>query len=291
MTGAPIGDLAARSSVGDRVIAAHASIPRLGWIVFAELPLKEALAPVYASLARTAGLLVIGIVLAIILAVFFTRRMVGPIDIIQSGAARIGAGDLSHRIAVNTGDELEALADQFNDMAARLEAERLGLERRVAERTVELEEKSHQLALASTHKSQFLANMSHELRTPLNAILGFTELLLDNVYGPLPAKTHQVVERLQANGRHLLGLINDVLDLSKIEAGQLTLSLVSFDLGATLRSVASATEPLAQAKNLRLSVTITGALAPATGDERRIRQVLLTLSETLSNSPTLAPSR
>jgi signal transduction histidine kinase len=119
--------------------------------------------------------------------------------------------------------------------------------------------------------------MSHELRTPLNAILGFTELLLDGVYGPLAAKTHQVVERVQANGKHLLGLINDVLDLSKIEAGQLTLSFDRFDLAATVRSVASATEPLAQAKNLALSTIIDGPLAPATGDERRVRQVLLNL--------------
>jgi hypothetical protein len=89
----------------------------------------------------------------------------------------------------------------------------------------EIEEKSRELAEASKHKSQFLANMSHELRTPLNAILGYAELMLDSIYGEPSEKMRAVLERLQSNGRHLLGLINDVLDLSKIEAGQLTLSL------------------------------------------------------------------
>src|SRR5205807_7416686 len=89
----------------------------------------------------------------------------------------------------------------------------------------EIEEKGRELEVASKHKSQFLANMSHELRTPLNAILGYTELILDSIYGEPSDKMRGVLERLQANGKHLLGLINDVLDLSKIEAGQLTLSL------------------------------------------------------------------
>jgi signal transduction histidine kinase len=277
LAGDPEADVAALSVDGAPVISAAAAIPGLHWIVFAELPVREALTPVYQSVVRTTALLVLGVVLAVILAIFFTRRMVGPIGVIEAGAARIGGGDLGHRISVSTGDELEALARQFNEMAGHLEAERAGLERRVAERTAELEEKSRQLALASTHKSQFLANMSHELRTPLNAILGFAELLLDGVYGPLPPKTRQVVERVQANGAHLLGLINDVLDLSKIEAGQLALTFDKYDLAATVRSVASATEPLAQAKSLALSTTIDGPLAPATGDERRIRQVLLNL--------------
>ena len=94
----------------------------------------------------------------------------------------------------------------------------------------EIQDKSRQLELASQHKSQFLANMSHELRTPLNAILGYTELIADGVYGPPPEKMIDVLKRLEGNGRHLLGLINDVLDLSKIEAGQLVLSLADYSL-------------------------------------------------------------
>src|SRR5262249_21385217 len=94
----------------------------------------------------------------------------------------------------------------------------------------EIQDKSRQLEIASQHKSQFLANMSHELRTPLNAILGYAELVLDNIYGETPEKMREVLERLQANGKHLLGLINDVLDLSKIEAGQLTLDLADYSI-------------------------------------------------------------
>src|SRR5206468_9216237 len=89
----------------------------------------------------------------------------------------------------------------------------------------EIEDKSAQLEVASKHKSEFLANMSHELRTPLNAVLGYTELILDNIFGEVPAEVRDTLERTRSNGLHLLGLINDVLDLSKIEAGQLTLSL------------------------------------------------------------------
>src|SRR4029450_812655 len=87
----------------------------------------------------------------------------------------------------------------------------------------EVEEKGEQLALANEHKSQFFANMSHELRTPLNAVLGFAELLADGLYGVLPDKALEILGRIQKDGKHLLGLINDVLDISKIEAGQLTL--------------------------------------------------------------------
>jgi signal transduction histidine kinase/putative methionine-R-sulfoxide reductase with GAF domain len=141
----------------------------------------------------------------------------------------------------------------------------------------EIEEKGRQLELASRHKSQFLANMSHELRTPLNAILGYTELILDNIYGAPSEKMRGVLARVQSNGRHLLGLINDVLDLSKIEAGQLTLSLNDYSLKDVVQSVFSAVESLATAKKLALKVEVPPALPPARGDEHRITQVLLNL--------------
>jgi signal transduction histidine kinase len=141
----------------------------------------------------------------------------------------------------------------------------------------EIAEKSRELAEASQHKSQFLANMSHELRTPLNAILGYTELVLDSVYGELPEKARAVLERVEKNGRHLLGLINDVLDLSKIEAGELTLSLSDYSLRSVIQTVFSAVEPLAAAKKITLSVEIAPELPQGHGDERRLTQVLLNL--------------
>jgi signal transduction histidine kinase len=141
----------------------------------------------------------------------------------------------------------------------------------------EIGEKSRQLEVASQHKSQFLANMSHELRTPLNAVLGYTELILDSVYGDVPEKARATLERIQSNGRHLLGLINDVLDLSKIEAGQLTLSLTDYSIKDVVHNVYGAVESLATSKNLALKVDLPKDLPTAHGDERRLTQVLLNL--------------
>jgi signal transduction histidine kinase len=141
----------------------------------------------------------------------------------------------------------------------------------------EIQDKSRQLAEASQHKSQFLANMSHELRTPLNAVLGYTELILDDVYGEMPEKARVVLDRVQRNGRHLLGLINDVLDLSKIEAGQLTLALADYSMQDVVAGVHSAVESLAKEKHVALKVELQPNLPRAHGDERKLTQVLLNL--------------
>ncbi len=141
----------------------------------------------------------------------------------------------------------------------------------------EIQEKSRQLEVASQHKSQFLANMSHELRTPLNAILGYTEMMVDGLYGDVPAKAQGVLERVQANGKHLLGLINDVLDLSKIEAGQLTLAVEEYSVGDMVSTVMSATESLARTKNIALVSAVPPGLPRGMGDARRLTQVLLNL--------------
>jgi len=141
----------------------------------------------------------------------------------------------------------------------------------------EIQDKSRQLEVASQHKSQFLANMSHELRTPLNAILGYTELMADGIYGQLPEKTMGVLKRLESNGRHLLGLINDVLDLSKIEAGQLVLELTDYSLQDIAQTVRSTLEPLAADKKLAFKVEVAPKLPPGHGDGRRLTQVLINL--------------
>ena len=142
----------------------------------------------------------------------------------------------------------------------------------------EIQEKSRQVEEASKHKSQFLANMSHELRTPLNAILGYAELVLDGIYRATPPeKMRNVLERIQTNGKHLLGLINDVLDLSKIEAGQLVLSLNDYSIKDMMQGVYVAVEPLAGNKKLNFKLEVPPDLPPARGDERRLSQVLLNL--------------
>jgi GAF domain-containing protein/anti-sigma regulatory factor (Ser/Thr protein kinase) len=141
----------------------------------------------------------------------------------------------------------------------------------------ELEAKGRELEAASRHKSQFLANMSHELRTPMNAIIGYTELIADGIYGAVPERMRDVLTRVDASGRHLLGLINDVLDLSKIEAGQLTLMLAEYSMKEVVESVLAAAEPLAAEKRLRLVVDVAPALPTGRGDQRRLAQVLLNL--------------
>jgi signal transduction histidine kinase len=430
-----------------RVLTAYAPVAPLGWIMFVELPVGEAYAPLYATLERSGLLLLAGLLLALIAGLVLARKMVVPIQALRVGAARIGAGDLTQRLSIKTGDELEGLADQFNDMTGKLQESYADLEKKVELRTQELAqsvaelralgevsqavnstldletvlttivtkatqlagteagaiyvydeaarefqlrstynmseeliaalrgqhaglsaavaasteageaqqiadlrnepstpvnetilragyrarlmvplvapegavgalvvrrrepgefpkttidllrtfaaqsvlaiqnarlfseigEKGRQLEIASQHKSQFLANMSHELRTPLNAILGYTELILDGIYGDVPDKARATLERVQSNGRHLLGLINDVLDLSKIEAGQLTLSLADYSIKDVVHNVYGAVESLATSKNLALKVELPKDLPPAHGDERRLTQVLLNL--------------
>jgi len=180
-------------------------------------------------------------------------------------------------------DELDTLVDSIN----RFRGERADVEdallRDIAERKrveatlYKTEGDLSEVAEASRHKSQFVANMSHELRTPLNAILGYIELILDNLYGETPDKMRKVLDRVQQNGRHLLGLINDVLDLSKIEAGKLSLTLADFSLEHVVHNVFVAVEPLANEKKLALNLEVPADLPTGYGDERRLSQVLLNL--------------
>jgi len=434
----------AKNIEGRQVLTAYAPITPLDWLVFVELPVDEAYEPLYATVGRTGLLLLAALGLAFLAGMFLARQMVVPIKALQVGAARIGGGDLGQRISVKTGDELEGLADQFNEMAGKLQDSYSDLERKIEVRTRELaqsvrelralgevsqavnstldlenvlttivtkavelsgteagaiyvsddqqhfhlratygmeqglvaalreqgvgldhplaasaiiqrepvqvadlrdqpsvetirragyralliaplvradhvigllvvrrkepglfpkemvdllktfaaqsvlaiqnarlfseiDEKSRQLEIESKHKSQFLANMSHELRTPLNAILGYTELILDRIYGETTDRMREVLERVQANGRHLLGLINDVLDLAKIEAGQLTLSVVDYSLKDVVDGVVNAVEPLAAEKHLAFKTDVAAQLPVGHGDERRIAQVLLNL--------------
>jgi signal transduction histidine kinase/HAMP domain-containing protein len=141
----------------------------------------------------------------------------------------------------------------------------------------EIEDKGREIQLANKHKSEFLANMSHELRTPLNAILGYTELIIDNIYGDVPEMIQEVLERVAKNGRHLLNLINDVLDLSKIEAGRLSLSLDDYSIQDIIQTVFTSVKPLAVEKNLELKMAVSEVLKTGKGDEQRIAQVILNL--------------
>lgn len=197
--------------------------------------------------------------LALFLGYVISWSLIGPVKRMDAQLKQIASGDFSNRVEVPNRDELGALAANLNRM------------------NEELGRLYQQLEGASHHKSVFLANMSHELRTPLNAILGYTELILDKIYGEVPDKIREVLVRVQNSGRHLLSLINDVLDLSKIEAGQLTLSLNDYSMKDIVETVVTAVESLAAEKKLTLRMAVPPDLPRGKGDERRITQVLLNL--------------
>jgi signal transduction histidine kinase len=150
----------------------------------------------------------------------------------------------------------------------------------------EIEEKSRQLEVVSQHKSEFLANMSHELRTPLNAIIGFSEVLTDRMFGELNEKQEEYLKDIYASGTHLLSLINDILDLSKIEAGRMELELTDFDLPTALDNALMLVRERAQRRNLTLHKDVDAGLGQIRADERKIRQVVLNL---LSNAIKFTP--
>jgi signal transduction histidine kinase len=141
----------------------------------------------------------------------------------------------------------------------------------------EITQKSRELEIASQHKSQFVANMSHELRTPLAAILGYAELIQEGLYGPLPEKSLDALTRIRSNGKHLLGLINTVLDIAKIESGQFSLNLGEYALESVVETVRGATESLAATKKLAFRTEVAKSLPIGLGDEQRLTQVLLNL--------------
>jgi signal transduction histidine kinase len=150
----------------------------------------------------------------------------------------------------------------------------------------EIEEKSRQLEVASQHKSEFLANMSHELRTPLNAIIGFSEVLTDRMFGELNDKQDEYLKDIYASGTHLLSLINDILDLSKIEAGRMELELTEFDLPTAIDNALMLVRERAGRRSIALQTHIDSRLGQVQADERKIRQVVLNL---LSNAIKFTP--
>src|SRR5215475_11806128 len=444
---------------GRKVLTAYARVAPLGWLMFVELPAEEVYAPLYAALKRLGFVLLAALFIAVLAGMFLSGCIVGPIQALRLGAARLGSGDLSQRIAVKTGDELEALAEQFNAMAGQLQESYAGLEKKVEERTHELETRSHELAqsvgelralgevtqavnstldlatvlstivakavelsgteagsiyvvdpatqglqlrashgmsddliaelnrqgvdlsektiadaaaqkapvqtpdltdaapspvldillragyravlivpllgpegltgmlvvrrkapgefpqhtvdllqtfaaqsvlaiqnanlfteveeksrqleMASQHKSQFVASMSHELRTPLNAIIGLTEMMVSNAPRFGTEKAAEPLRRVHRAGTHLLGLINQVLDLSKIEAGKLELSPETVNLAPLLEDVIGTARQLAEQNKNRLVLEAQENLGQLTVDPMRLRQILLNL---LSNA-------
>lgn len=440
-----------RNLQGQWVFPTYAPIPPVGWIVMVERLSAEAYAPLYASLGRTGALFLLGIALAAVASAVIRRRVVLPLAVLRQGAFALGAGALEHRITLQTGNELQDLADTFNQMATQLQASHTTLETQVAARTRELarsvaelhalnavgqavsasldlptvlqtvithavslaqaqggalyeydeatrtwvlqatagtdaplsealqaaaqavgeetvgqalvsqapvhipdmaalpathlpqtrrvlataahrallmvpllleqhvlgglvvwrhevghvpeelvsllqtfaaqsslaiqnarlfrtvETQRQALEIANQHKSQFLATMTHELRTPLTAILGYTELLMEHGAGAVASQTPEILGQVHRSAQHLLTLINAVLDLTRLKAGHLVLTLEEYSMREVMLGAQAALAPLAAAKQLQLQVTMPAHLPLGRGDGYWLLQVLLNL--------------
>jgi len=264
-SGAPPTAAATDNLQGQKVLAAHARVALLNWLVFVELPLNEAYAPLYASILRSSGFLAGALILAVFAGLFLARRMVIPIRALRDGAASVGGGDLSQRISIKTGDELEALGNQFNRMASELQESYATLERKVEERTRQLEH-------ANLAKSRFLATASHDLRQPVHALGLFAAQLRQ----PMNAEQrHRVVERINAAVAAMNDLFKALLDISKLDAGALAPSIANFPMAHVLDRLESTFAGAAREKNLSLRIVPTDAWVRS--DPVLLERILLNL--------------
>jgi signal transduction histidine kinase len=288
------GSTVGRNLRGQEVLSTWATVGLVGWKVFVEQPESAAFAPVRGKIWGTALLLAAFLAVGVGLSVLLARRLVRPVKQIRTAAARIGAGAYDERIELRRRDELGGLADELNGMAASLQASVQGLEQRVEERTRELQQalaelsrKGRQLEVASQHKSDFLANMSHELRTPLNAIIGFSQVLRQEMFGQVNEKQAEYLDDILSSGNDLLSLINDVLDLSKVEAGQVQLEVAPFSLREALERGVVMVRERATKDGVDVALATAPEVDVIEGDERRIRQVIFNL---LANAVKFTPA-
>jgi signal transduction histidine kinase len=214
----------------------------------------------------------------------FVRRRVKHL---ADTAKRFAEGDMTVSVEVTTSDEIGVLGNTFNYMVKRIAAFSKELELEVEKKSSLLDERTvlldclnranNQLREFDQVKSRFLANMSHELRTPMNSIIGYTDLLIDEVDGPINEEQRNSLRRIATNAGQLLKLINDILDLSRIEAGKMELDLTSFTLSELFESLLPIFQPLVSSKGLTLEVDLAEDLPPVFGDKDKIKQVLVNL--------------
>jgi signal transduction histidine kinase/CheY-like chemotaxis protein len=243
-SGSPDQPLEGVDLMGRKVLSAYAKVAPTGWLVFTELPINEAYAPLYDSAIRSGALILVALALAIFAGFVLARRMIVPIRALHDGAARIGGGDLTQRISINTGDELEALGEQFNRMAERLQDSYANLERKVEERT-------HQLEIANQAKSRFLATASHDLRQPLHAL----GLFVGQLHARMRAEERKrIVGRIEAALSAMNELFNALLDISKLDAGAFTPNIGEFALERLMKRVESTFAGTARHKGLTFNV-------------------------------------
>ena len=251
---------------GERVLTAHATADPLNWLVFVELPEREANERLIAAVQRSILVMLAGLFLALCSALVLARWMVVPIQMLTTGAARIGSGVLEHRIMIETGDELETLGRQFNDMATQLQDSYATLERKVDERT-------RQLQVANLSKSRFLAVASHDLRQPLHALSLFVAQLRSTAD---PAERSRLADKIGTAVANMNELFNALLDISKIDAGGLQVRMSDFPIDSILKRVEATFAAPALEKGLHLRVVSSSAWVHS--DAILLERILLNLT-------------
>jgi signal transduction histidine kinase len=262
---------------GKKVISSNAFIPSLQWLVIVERPAEEAYAPLYAAMLRTSALLLVGFSMAVLASLFLGRRVVRPLEALRRGVERIGKGDLDHRLDLKTGDEIEILADEFNQMASHLRDAYTGLERDVADRTRELTFANKKLEEASQLKSLFLANVNHELRTPVSAIIGYARLILRATEGQISPLQRENLQDLLNNAERLLNEIDSLLEFSKIEAGKMEVHAEPVDMNAVIQGAIATIESTLNGDSVRIVREIGSELPLVNTDREKLRQIVLNL--------------
>lgn len=244
---------------------------------------------IISSRNRSIMITLLGIGVIIFLTYAMLARLVSrPIENLSEKAKKFAEGDMSVFVEVKTEDEVGVLGNSFNYMVRKISSFSRELEIEVARRTMMLREKTLLLERANRElreldrlKSSFLANMSHELRTPMNSIIGYTDLLLDGIDGPVNDEQMKSLQKIESNARHLLQLINDILDMSKIESGKIELDIKELDLKMFLETVINTFEPVITKKGLKLRLDFDERLSRIYADEEKVKQILINL---LSNA-------
>ena len=265
-------------------VAGFATVPVVGWKVWVSQPVADLRSELTPLIISTLEWLLVAIILALLLGFVAAAWISRPVVELTRAAERIAQGDFATPVTVRerfAAKELGALAHNFNQMVTRLSGAYQTLEEKVTQRTSELQAANQELARANKLKSEFLANVSHELRTPLSAIIGFSQILLDGIDGPMNEEQQQDILQVNRSGQSLLALINQILDLSKIEAGKMELSIERVELPALITSVLESISPLAQEKGLRIDTRFAPGLPAVEADSGRLKQILINL---LSNA-------
>jgi signal transduction histidine kinase len=269
--------IVAYNTEGQKVFSSHALIPVLDWAVFIERPVREAYAPIYASMLRTSALLLVGLGVALLATLLVRRRVVRPLESLRQGVERIREGDLNTRLDVKTGDEIETLAEEFNKMATHLREAYTGLEQKIAERTQALTIANERLEEASLLKSQFLANVNHELRTPVSAIIGYGGLVLSDTEGRISPLQKENLQDLLNNAERLLNLIDSLLDFAKIEAGKMDVRIEPIDVDEIIRTAIFTVESTLNNTPFQIVPHIASDIPVLYTDRDKLKQIILNL--------------